>query len=78
VEGIANIRVVNAGAFGAVLVTISPNANDMIESVNAAGVDDKDILNTKATARRGDYVDLEYGDANGWVATRIVGTWAKE
>ena len=78
VEGMAGIRIVNGGAFGTVIVTVSPNAADMIESVDVAGVDDKDIINTKATARRGDYIDLEYGDANGWVATRIVGTWAKE
>lgn len=78
VEGMNNIRVLNVAAFGTVAVTVSPNANDMIESVDVAGVNDKDIVNTKATARRGDYIDLDYSDANGWVATRIVGTWAKE
>lgn len=78
VEGMSNIRVLNIGAFGTVAVTVSPNANDMIESVDVAGVDNKDIVNTKATARRGDYIDLDYSDANGWVVTRIVGTWAKE
>lgn len=78
VEGMGLVRIVNGGAFGTVAVTVSPNANDMVESVNAAGVDNKDIVNTKATACRGDYIDLEYGDANGWAVTRMVGTWAKE
>jgi len=78
VEGISNIRFLNLGAFGTVEITVSPNANDMIESVDAAGVDNKDIVNTKATARRGDYIDLDYGDGNGWVVTAVRGTWAKE
>lgn len=77
VEGMA-FRVVNAGAYGTVLVTISPNVNDMIEGPDLAGVDDKDLLNTKATANRGDYADLEYADANGWFVHKLVGTWAKE
>lgn len=71
-------RIANAGAYGTVLVTISPNANDGIQPRDLSTVDDKDLLNTKATAQRGDYVDLEYGDATGWTAPKMVGTWAKE
>lgn len=71
-------RIVNAGAYGAVLVTVSPNANDGIGGPDLTTVDDKDLLNTKATANRGDMVDIEYGDATGWTVTRMVGTWAKE
>lgn len=70
--------IVNAGAFGAVLVTISPNANDGIASSVGASTDNKDLLNTKATANRGDYAKIEYGDATGWQVTELVGTWAKE
>lgn len=70
--------VVNAGAFGTVAVTISPNANDGIAYPDAASTDDKDLINTKATANRGDYVVIEYGDADGWQVARTVGTWAKE
>lgn len=77
VEGMA-CRIVNAGAFGTVLVTIDPNANDAIEGPDLVGVDNKDLLNTKATAQRGDYVHLEYGDATGWVASKLKGTWAME
>ena len=76
VEGIAKLRVVNAGAYGTVGLTIAPNANDMIESADQAVTDADTWANTKATANRGDYIDLEYGDANGWGITRMVGTWA--
>lgn len=77
VEGM-KCRVVNGGAYGTVLVTLSPNANDGIKGPDLTAVDDKDLLNTKATANRGDYVDLEYADATGWAVTKMVGTWAKE
>ena len=72
------VRIVNAGAFGTVLVAISPGASDGIKGPDLTAVDNKDLLNTKATARRGDYADLEYGDATGWIVTKLVGTWAKE
>lgn len=78
VEGMSNIRVLNIGAFGTVAVTVSPNANDMVEAADVTAADNKDLVNTKATARRGDFIDLDYSDANGWVATRKVGTWARE
>lgn len=77
VEGMA-FRVVNAGAYGTVAVNISPNANDAIEGPDLVGVDNKDLINTKATACRGDYADLEYGDATGWIVRKLVGTWAIE
>lgn len=70
--------IVNAGADGGVLVTVSPNANDNIQGPDLTATDDKDLLNTKATARRGDHAYIEYGDATGWIASRLVGTWAKE
>lgn len=77
VEGMA-FRIVNAGAFGTVAVNISPNANDAIEGPDLVGVDNKDLINTKATARRGDYADIEYGDATGWIVRKLSGTWAIE
>ena len=77
VEGMA-FRVVNAGAYGTVAVNISPNANDAIEGPDLVGVDNKDLINTKATACRGDYADIEYGDATGWIVRKLVGTWAIE
>lgn len=78
VEGIGGIQIVNIGAFGTVLVEVAPNASDMIEGPGITAGDNKSIFNTKATARRGDYIEIEYGDANGWTITQMKGTWARE
>lgn len=78
VEGMSGFKVVNIGAFGTVAVTIAPNAADMIEGPDITAADDKDIVNTKVTACRGDFVRLDYGDANGWVITDKKGTWARQ
>jgi len=71
-------RIVNGGAYGTVIITISPNAADGIQGTDLTTVDDKDLINTKATANRGDMVDLAYGDATGWAVDKMIGTWAKE
>jgi len=71
-------RFVNGGAYGTVIITISPNANDGIQPTDLTTVDDKDLINTKATANRGDMIDIAYGDATGWAVDKMVGTWAKE
>lgn len=73
-----NCTIVNIGAYAAVLVAISPAAIDKIHAPDIAGTDDKDHLNTKATAQRGDLVTLRTGDSNGWVVSNQVGTWAQE
>lgn len=76
VEGMI-CRIVNAGAFGTVAVNISPNAVDGIKGTDLTNTDDKDLINTKATACRGDYVDIGYADATGWAVIKKVGTWVK-
>lgn len=78
VEGIRGVTIVNIGAYGAVLVKVSPNAADMIEGPDITAADNKGVLNTKATAQRGDYIVLEQGDANGWTITEKKGIWARE
>lgn len=77
VEGIA-VGVGNIAGFGVAKVSVSPNAVDMIEGPDITAADNKDIINTKATARRGDHILLAYGDANGWRIAKKVGTWARE
>jgi len=77
VEGL-HCAIVNAGAYGTVAVNVSPNASDLIEGPDLAGVDNKDLINTKATANRGDFCVLEYGDAAGWTVNKLKGTWAAE
>lgn len=77
VGGISGVKVVNIAAFGAALISVAPNAVDMIEGPGITAADNKAILNTKATARRGDYVTVIDGDANGWSITEMRGTWVR-
>jgi hypothetical protein len=73
-----NCTIVNGGAFGTVAVNVSPDAADRIQGPDLPGTDNKDLINTKGTARRGDLVELVTGDANGALVRRLVGTWATE
>jgi len=70
--------IMNGGAFGTIAVNISPNANDKIMGPDLAGVDNKDLINTKATACRGDYAIIRNGHADGPVVDELRGTWAAE
>jgi len=71
-------KIVCAGAYGTVQVSISPNANDMIEGPDISASNDKDIINTKATAKRGDYAVIGGFDADGYILSELKGTWARE
>lgn len=70
------ITVVNIGAFGAVAVKVAPAAADKIMGPDIAGVDNTPLVNTKATARRGDYMTFTLGHADGAVVDAMKGTWA--
>ena len=74
-----DIWIVNGAADGT-LCTISPNASDKFvwDVAGAAGTDDKDLINTAATAKKGDYVKLRYGAGAGWAIKEMAGTWADE
>jgi hypothetical protein len=76
--GLDGFAVVNGGAFGTVAVNVSPNAADMILGPDITGADNKDLINTKATARRGDFVILGGNDADGYATQALRGTWARE
>ena len=69
---------INSGADGAVLVTISPQAADAIHGRALSSVDDKDLLNTKATAKEGDFVTLVGDGVDGWFIVAVEGIWAKQ
>lgn len=73
-----NCVIINGGAFGTVAVNVSPAAADKVQGPDLPGTDNKDLINTKATARRGDFVRLATGDANGPLAIELCGTWATE
>ena len=71
-------RFLNIGAYGAVGFSLSPNASDKVQGPDIGGTDNKDLILTKATAQRGDYVDLAFGEVDGPTVTAIRGVWATE
>jgi len=72
------VKIACGAAYGVSSVTISPASGEGIGGPNLTSVDNKDLVLTKATANRGDYVELVYGDPTGWMAQKMVGTWVKE
>lgn len=70
-------RVMCGGADGTVTLNVDVNGSDKILGGCSFGaLDDGDMLTlTKATAKKGDYVELTYGNANGWYITDMVGIW---
>jgi hypothetical protein len=66
------------GAYGTVQISLSPNASDKVMGPDIAGTDNKDLINTKATAQRGDYIVYSNGHADGPVVSAMRGTWATE
>ena len=77
-DGLSGITILAVGAYGTTAVTIDPAAADMILGPDIAGADNKDLICTKATQRRGDFVTLIAGDADGYMVTEMRGTWARE
>lgn len=76
--GLSGLTILAVGAFGTTAVTVDPNSGDMILGPNITGADDKDLICTKATQRRGDFVTLIAGDADGYMVTELRGTWARQ
>lgn len=77
-DGAGGVTIVNIAGYGAALVTITPQAADMIMGPDITGADNKSLINTKATAGRGDMVRLELGDADGYHVTALRGTWVRQ
>lgn len=83
-DGLDDILIVAIGAYGTVGVVISPAAADNIRASDLAAVDDKDLLLTKATQKRGDSARIFLGDADGYsasignVALGVTSIWTKE
>lgn len=82
------VTVVNSAAAGAAKVSISPHSSDKIfggihgaatgDLVTFGAVLDKDIVNTKATALKGDYAVLVSDGTLGWYVIGGKGVWASE
>ena len=71
---------INSGADDAVLITVSPNANDAvmgtIAAVVATGSDDGDLTNTKSGANKGDWCTIVGDGSDGWYIVGGDGVWA--
>jgi|TARA_B100000085_G_scaffold238204_1_gene227603 hypothetical protein len=69
---------VNTAADGQNTLTISPNANDGILYAGSL-TDNKDIINTKATSKVGDYiVCASLNSTAHWTVVAVQGVFAKE
>ncbi len=69
---------VNTGSDGTNTLTISPNANDGILYAGSL-TDNKDLINTKATSKVGDFVKIASLNSTAhWTVVEAQGTWAKE
>jgi len=78
-SGLGPIAIINGGADGTVGINVSPNSNDKIMGPDIAGTDNKDLINTKATAVHWDYVIIRPDVAgNGWSIDAMRGTWETE
>ena len=71
-----HITFVNAGPDGTVQISLDPAAADKIMGANIVGTDNTDLINTLATAKRGDRITVSSGHADGWQATELKGIWA--
>ena len=72
------ITFVNMAPDGQAALNISPAAIDGITYAGSS-TDDKDLINTKATAKKGDYVTLASLDGVvAWQVVGVRGVWAKE
>ena len=73
-----SFKFVNNAPDGTNALTLSPNANDGITYAGSS-TDNKDLINTKATSKQGDYVVISSLDGTvAWQVTEVRGTFAKE
>lgn len=74
------VTVINTAANGAALVSVAPHSSDgifgTVAAVSSSGVVNKPFNNTKATAKKGDYIVLESDGSTGWYIVGGVGVWA--
>lgn len=72
----------NTGADANNIITLSPASSDAIHgtvgSVQSGGLDDKDWINTKATANKGDWCTIKAVALTDWYLTGGDGVWASE
>ncbi len=70
-----DILVVTGGAFGTVGTTVDPAGADLISGPDDTGADGGIATNTKATARRGDFLHIVTGGDEGYLIAEKRGIW---
>jgi len=70
---------INTAEDGQAAMNISPAAADGIVYAGS-GTDDKDVINTKATSKKGDFIKIKSSEAGtvAWQVVDVRGIWAKE
>ena len=69
---------VNTGADGQNNLTVSPDGNDGLLYLGSL-TDDKDVINTLATSKVGDYITVaSLNSVVFWTVVDVQGVWAKE
>lgn len=68
----------NAGLSGGTGLSVSPAAADQIAGNGFTLADNKDAINTGATDRAGDFLEIVGDGADGWYITGVIGIWARE
>jgi len=76
--GLSGLTILAIGAFGTTAILVDPAAADSILGPDITAADNKDLILTKATQRRGDFVELIAGDADGYMVVKSRGVWARE
>lgn len=69
---------VGSGYNGSMAVNVSPQSGDKISGLALTPADNKDLINTKATAKVGDEVTLLADGTDGYTVVSVKGTWARE
>lgn len=78
-NGLGPMVFINGGKDAAVIITLSPAAADKIMGPDIPGTADKDLINTKLTAKHWDYVILRPDVAGaGWSIDAMRGIWATQ
>lgn len=70
-----DVMIMTGGAFGTVGTAVDPAGADVIAGPDDTGAAGGIMTNTKATARRGDYVILKSGGDDGYVVVEKRGIW---
>lgn len=67
-----------AAPYGTAQISADPAAGDKFVGPDLTGTDNKDYINTLATAQRGDFLSIKGGHADGYIIRAKKGTWAAE